>query len=246
MDSTNTVNQTEEKSFDIRDVANYILGKIWIVILAMVCLAVIAVIYTSTITPMYTSRSTVYVTNKGNVSNSQGLLTDINAGKQLTISSPELVTIEFCDFVAGELKKDEFFTASFGDRVTGNDIYPYLKVVGDEELNIVRFTVTTTDPLYSAYVANAVAKNFQPWLNDFMGITSISAAPALLAVENRNPSNIHTARNAVIAAAIGAILACAVLVVIFMFDDKIKTPDDIDRYLNISVLGVIPEIDSEE
>ena len=117
----------------------------------------------------------------------------------------------------------------------------------NERIHVIGgFTVTTTDPLYSAYVANAVAKNFQPWLNDFMGITSISAAPALLAVENRNPSNIHTARNAVIAAAIGAILACAVLVVIFMFDDKIKTPDDIDRYLNISVLGVIPEIDSEE
>jgi capsular polysaccharide biosynthesis protein len=31
-----------------------------------------------------------------------------------------------------------------------------------------------------------------------------------------------------------------------MFDDKIKTADDIERYLKISVLGVIPEIDVEQ
>jgi capsular polysaccharide biosynthesis protein len=65
------------------------------------------------------------------------------------------------------------------------------------------------------------------------------------ATTSATPSNIHTARNAIIAALVGGILACAALVIIFIFDDKIKTPDDIDRYLGLGVLGVIPEIDTE-
>jgi capsular polysaccharide biosynthesis protein len=69
---------------------------------------------------------------------------------------------------------------------------------------------------------------------------------AKLGEVNPNPSNIHTVRNAAIAAIIGAIVAAAILVIVFMFDDKIKTADDIERYLKVSVLGVIPEIDVEQ
>jgi len=36
-----------------------------------------------------------------------------------------------------------------------------------------------------------------------------------------------------------------VLFVIFYFDDKIKTADDVEKYLGLTVLGVIPNISKE-
>jgi len=58
-----------------------------------------------------------------------------------------------------------------------------------------------------------------------------------------SPSNKNSTRNAIIFGIIGAVAICAILLVIFIFDDKIKTPDDVEKQLGLSVLGAIPEID---
>ena len=39
---------------------------------------------------------------------------------------------------------------------------------------------------------------------------------------------------------IGAFLVCAVLVIRFLLDDTIKTPDDVEKYLGLSTIGSIP------
>ena len=258
MDSTNKLNAKEEKDFDIRDVANYLLGKFWIIILAVVCFAVAAIIYTSTITPKYTSTSSLFIINAQDdtVSSSQ-VVSNINVGKQLAITSPELVTPQFCYQVAQNLNMDPNFTKDFTpfdlsiNPNTGNyssgiyDLYNSIKVTSDEETCIVTFTVTTVDPSRSKIIADEVARAFGAHVQTFMDMDTIRTVQAKYAIASSRASNIHTARNAIIAALVGAILACAALVIIFIFDDKIKTPDDIDRYLNLSVLGVIPEIDTE-
>lgn len=46
-------------------------------------------------------------------------------------------------------------------------------------------------------------------------------------------------------AAVGFVFTCLVLFVIFYFDDKIKTADDVEKYLGLTVLGVIPNISKE-
>ena len=46
-------------------------------------------------------------------------------------------------------------------------------------------------------------------------------------------------------AAIAVVVVCAILLAFYIFDDKIKTPDDIEKHLGLSVLGEIPEIEDE-
>ena len=257
MDSTNKLNKAEERDFDIRDVANYLLGKFWIIVLAVVCFAVAAIIYTSTITPKYTSNSSLFIINAqdGTVSSSQ-ISSNINVGKQLAVTSPELVTLQFCYNVAQNLNMDPNFTKTFTPfdlkiSDSGNysadiyNLYNSIKVSSDEETCIVTFTVTTVNAYRSKLIADEVARSFGSHIQTFMDLDTIRTVQAKYATANSTPSNIHTARNAIIAALVGGILACAALVIIFIFDDKIKTPDDIDRYLALGVLGVIPEIDTE-
>lgn len=250
MDSTNNTNVNEEKSFDIRDVANYLLGKFWIILLAMVCFAVAAIIYTSTITPLYTSKSTVFILYQGTTVNSSQLQSDLNAGNLLTTASPHLVTKEYCGKVAENVSNNTSFT------VDKDFVYSCLKVTPDEETSVVTFEATTTNAQLSYHIADWAAKGFEEQLKTFIPsaetdpnnpnqVSPLKANQANPPEVASEPSNIHTARNALLAAAIGAVLSCAVLIVIFMFDDKIKTPDDIDRYLSLNVLGVIPEIDTE-
>ena len=46
--------------------------------------------------------------------------------------------------------------------------------------------------------------------------------------------------NTCIGALIGIVLSMAIVVCIHLLDDTIKSPDDIEKYLGISVLGSIP------
>jgi capsular polysaccharide biosynthesis protein len=264
MDSSTNVNVREENELDIRDIANYLLGKIWIVILAIVCFAVVAIIFTSTITPMYTSNSTMFIINTQNSTSSQ-TTSDWTVGRQLAITSPELVDERFCKNVAVALFSEFDANSDFAkyiqeqqinipvdekefDEFTtqwGKTIFSSLKVTSDEETCIVTFSATTTNPVLSKHFATVAADQFGDYINDFMNSNTIRTTVAKEGKVSNSPSNIHMGRNAILAGVVGAVLACIALIIVFMFDDKIKTADDIDRHLGLSVLGVIPEIDIE-
>lgn len=143
--------------------------------------------------------------------------------------------------------KDAFASTFGADGVTGSFIRSHISVNADDNTCIVSVTATTGSSMLSAAISNSVMGLFDKYINDFLEgedgadtvntlITSSGKAPL-------DPSNKNSTRNAVIFGVIGAILICAILVVVFIFDDKIKTPDDIEKQLKLSVLGAIPEID---
>lgn len=245
MNPTTSITEKQEQDFDIRDVFNYLLGKVWLILLAMICFAVIAIVFASTVTPLYKSSSTLFITSTHeSTNNASQSLTNWNVGKQLAVTSPELVTLDFCNDVADELNANSEFTKKYG-YVNGSLIHSYITVTSDEDTCIVKFTATTPSKELSADVVNAVTQSFDKYVKKFMNTDTIRTAIAQSGMPPASDSNIHIGRNAIIGAILGAVFSCVVLIVVFMFDDKIKTADDVDRYLNLSVLGVIPEIDVE-
>ena len=142
----------------------------------------------------------------------------------------------------------ETFESIFGNSgISGAYIRSHISVNSDDETCIVSVTAITGQPKLSAAISNAVMSLFGEFINNFMEgeggedtvKTKISASGAVPG----SPSNANSTRNAVVFGIIGGILICALLTVIFIFDDKIKTPDDIEKQLKLSVLGAIPEID---
>ena len=129
--------------------------------------------------------------------------------------------------------------------ITGNYIRSCIKVTSDDETCIVSVTATTKNNRLSAAISNAVMALFGDYINEFMKVDTIVTTISSSGSVPSSASNANATRNAIIFGAIGAVLVCAVLVIIFIFDDKIKTPDDIEKQLGLSVLGAIPEIDEE-
>ncbi len=60
------------------------------------------------------------------------------------------------------------------------------------------------------------------------------------------PVSPNVSMNTILAAFIGGLLSCAVVIAITIFDDTFKSEGDIQIYLNLPVLGVIPSIESCE
>ena len=105
---------------------------------------------------------------------------------------------------------------------------------------ILLLTVTSPDKNRSADLANSVAKHFCAYVNDtiyagrqLLHITETAKVPA------KESNGISALKIGLLAFAC-AIAVYAVFFVRFLLDDKISTGDDVERYLGVSVLGMIP------
>lgn len=290
MDSNNNAT-TKNSNIDIRDVANFLLGKIWIIALVVLCFAIIAFLWTNFfVQDVYTSTTEMFIiSNVENIDYSgtgsesaTNVAQNWSIGKQLTKTSSELIMGDYCDYVALWLnkhdptkagtsqnkaltavlnQKDEddllplragvSFYEFFGkEKISGAQIRSMLDVSSDDETCIVTVTASAPDPTLSCVISNAVVALFEDYINDFMRGDDVNdttdyvrTTPTSSGKVPTSPSNANSTRNAIIFGVIGAILICAILVIIFIFDDKIKTPDDIEKQLGLSVLGAIPEIE---
>ena len=78
-------------------------------------------------------------------------------------------------------------------------------------------------------------------------ITKIMAIQAVNTVEEADlpvsPSSPAVRRDTFLGAVLGAMLAVILIVIRFMLNDTIKDSEDVERYLGLSVLGVIPRED---
>ena len=55
-----------------------------------------------------------------------------------------------------------------------------------------------------------------------------------------SPKSPNSIKNMIIGGLLGFVLAIGIIVIIYILDDTIKTPDDVEKYLGLSVLGSIP------
>jgi len=71
-----------------------------------------------------------------------------------------------------------------------------------------------------------------------MKVEAVNVADyANLPLEKAAPS---VAKFTLLGGVLGAFLAAGIIAVLFLMDDTIKTPDDVEKYLKLSTLGSIP------
>jgi len=270
MDQTtnNNANTAKKgKEIDIREVASFLLSKLWIIALVVLCCLIIAFLYTRIfITPLYNSQSKVLITNKTDAEADYITGGDISIAIQLAKTSEEIFTgYDYLSLVAEKLNSNEidispyfkregqtiynkftdFYLSIYGqEKITASALRSFIGVSSNEDARTVTLTVTTPSPELSAIISRVATACMQDHMNtvnksETVVVGNIDSGGRI----SYSPSNLHTLRNMVICAAIGFVVICAILACFFIFDDKIKVPDDIERHLKLNVLGEIPEIE---
>ena len=87
-------------------------------------------------------------------------------------------------------------------------------------------------------VANAVSTETSSQVAAIMQTTPPTVVES--AEVSDTPVSPSTKRNMVLGAAVGLVLCCAVLVVRYLVDDSIRTSEDVEKYLGLNVLAVVP------
>ena len=218
---------------DILELAGVVLSKIWIVIVSAIVLAAATYLFcVFLVTPKYESTTKIYVINR---QNSESLTySDLQSGTQLTKDYQELVTSRP---VLEEVK------AELGLDIENEKFKKTITVSVPTDTRIVSITAEDTDPYLARAIADAVRVSAAEHIANVMNTEAVNV------VEEANlPTKISSpkiVRNTVIGGVLGAFVAVMIIVIVYILDDTIKNPDDVEKYLGTSVLGSIPVLDEE-
>ncbi len=223
----------EEVEIDIMQILRMLLTKIWVLIISGIAVGIIAFSITElAITPLYQSSIKLYIINRQNGSTTT--LSDIQSSTQLVQDYKVLVTsLPVVEQVIRNLELD----------MDSDELVSRIKCEIESDSRVLQVTVTDEDPERAKKIVDAVADISAKQITSVMQIEGVNVIEyGRVATE---PSSPNVKKNTILGAAVGVVVAIAVLVVRFILDDTIKSAEDVEKYLGITNLSLIPLTEEE-
>ena len=219
--------RNDEIEIDLRDLFYVLLGKIWIIILVTALGLGIAAGYTlAFVQPIYSSTATLYVMTK---STSITSLTDLQVGSSLTQDYQVFIQSRpVVDKVIEELELDMSY-----EQFVSN-----LSVENPANTRFIDITVNHHD----AYMAKTIVDKLTDVSAERMGTIMETEAPNVADYGHipEHQTSPNVTKNSLIGAVLGFVLSVGVILVLHLMNDAINTTEDVERYLGMNTLGLIP------
>ena len=103
---------------------------------------------------------------------------------------------------------------------------------------IIQISVKDNDPGEAQRICRAVRDESSEHIQNVMAIDAINIVDDANLPDHKSAPN--NTKNAIIGALIGGFLAALIVLIRHFMDDTIKTNDDVEEYLGISCLAIIP------
>lgn len=231
METRNT--QVDEIEIDLREVFLILLGKLWLIVLVGIFTAALAFGFSQfVLEPVYESTTQIYILNKQE--NNTVTYSDVQLGTQLTKDYAELIRSRY---VLEEVM-EELQLAQMNPGLDYEAMLEKVTVTTPTDTRILAITVKDTDPVLAMEMANSIREAAAVHIKNVMDIEAVNVVDtANLPLEKSAPS---VFKWTVIGGLIGMFLVTAIVMVWYLLDDTIKTSDDVEKYLGLSTLALIP------
>ncbi|MGC6174970.1 YveK family protein [Lacrimispora sp. 38-1] len=224
---TNNMDDNQEIQIDLLELFYKLKRKLWLIILITLLSGIGAGVYSRyVLTPQYTSTAMLYVLSK---ETSMTSLADLQVGSQLTKDYKILITSR---------PVMEKVVKSLGLNMSYKDLKKRISVTNPTDTRILSLAVQDTDPERAKKIVDEIALTASDYIGDMMEMVQ----PKIFE-EGEVPSaktGPDNKKNAVIGAAAGMFFILAVLTAGVIIDDTIRTEEDAERYLGLSVLAAVP------
>ena len=218
---------------DLLEVFGQIWNNIVIVILSTVLGALLLYFISNNLMEnKYQSSTKIYVLNQ---QEGQAVTyNDLQTGTQISKDYTQLVKSRtVATKVIAELDLNNVYPDM--KNITPDKLAEMITVTAQQDTRIIQITVTDNSPTRAQDIANAVRNAAATHISSVMDIEAVNVVDYANLPEG--PVSPKPVKNAIIGALLGFVLSVAVIIVIFLMDDTIKTPDDVERYLGLSVLA---------
>lgn len=228
--------EKQEIEIDLREIFMYLYNHLYVLIVSALIGAMLFYLASNLLmTKQYVSSTRIYVLNQQD----QQTVTynDLQTGTQLTKDYAKLVTSQT---VTAQVIADLDLQNKYEDmrEITPSDLAEMISVETLTDTRVIQISVIDVSPTRAQDIANAVRVAASQRIYEVMAIEAVNVVDTANLPEG--PSSPNTMKNTAIGGAIGLVLAAGIYILIFLLDDTIKTPDDVEKYLGLSVLASIP------
>ena len=222
------------EEIDLKEMFDYFLGKIsWIIITVALAVAIGNVYTMFTRVPMYRSTTSLVLVSENKDSSTYNT-SEQQLNKNLVGTYSEIIKSKtILNTVIKNLDLD-YSVTTLQNRVT---------VTSVNNTEIIRIAVADSDPKTATKIANEIAKVFVSDINKFYKLNNVSVLDK--AEDNTSPYNVNYIKDNAIYIMIGLVLSCGVIFIFFYFDTTIKTSEEIERKLGLTIVGVVPKVGKE-
>ena len=219
----------DEIEIDLKELFFALLNKWYLIFLAGLLCGLIGLVGTMFLIPeKYESKTSVYSINNDQQNNDIAYA-DLQIGTVLTKDYEVLVK--------GRTVLESVIEM-LGLNLSYGALNSMVSVSTPDSTRIIEISVRTTDPYLSRDIANAVREVSSKSIAEVMGVDAVNVVETANLPETKcSPS---TSKNTVLGGMIGVVIACGILVLLYVLNDTIRTQDDVEKYLGISTLGIIP------
>ena len=219
---TNQQNQ-DEIEIDLLELLRVLWSKIGYVILAALALGLLMVLVSKVfMKPQYESTTKMYVLSKQD-SSSTVTSGDLQASSLLTKDYAELIqSRQVVETVIAQLNLD----------LTYEEFLNKITVTTQNDTRILSITVKDEDPYVASQMADAIRVAASDHIQNVMNTEAVNVAD--------EPVSPSIKKNGLIGAIAGAFIAIVIIIIVYLTNDTIQTSEDVERYLGVSTLGIIP------
>ena len=221
-----------EESISLREILDTLKKRLSLIVL-ITALAVMTsgIVSYFVLTPIYQSSTQLLVNQKQNEQTAINS-TDIRTNLELIntynviMKSPAIL-----DKVSENLGME---TGSLSGKIS---------VGSENQSQVVNVSVTDPDPKQAASIANEIANVFKEEISTIMNVDNVSILTPAVVGDQVSPIKPKPLLNIAIAMVVGLMAGVGLAFLLEYFDNTLKSEQDIERVLDLPVLGAVTTID---
>lgn len=220
----------------LRDLWGIFVKRLWIIILSAV-LAVVAVfaVVQLTFVPMYSSTATLYILRQDDETTSSSTSSDFSLA---------LNVVNDCTYLLkSHAVVDEVISALNLD-ASYDDLTEAISTSNPDDTRILEVTVEADTPEQAKEIVDTLCEIGQEKITDAMGFQQVNFYEK--GTLDEKPCNVTSLTTYVLIGVIVGVLCYSAFLIAFLLDDRIRTEEDIQQYLGLSILGDIPNTKQAE
>lgn len=181
------------------------------------------------IAPTYTASTSIYLTPQISESGSLDYNSQLSNSK-LVNNVVELITE---NNIMSEVAKNVGLESA-------ESVKKLVSVTNESNTEIITISAITTDPKLSKDIANDTVNTFIRTMQKNLNVSNIEVVDK--AKLSYVPSGPNVKKNTLLATMVGFVLGCGYVVLRFLFDNRLRTKKEAEKYLGIPVFCEIPEL----
>ena len=219
--------QVEE--IDALELFRYVIYKFYLVVIILLLTLIIGNVYSKNIKePLYKSYTTVVLVSE----TEKYTQSDLTLNKNLVTTYSNIIKSKtVLNKIIDNLKLDYSY----------QELYNMVSVSGVSDTEIIKITVSSVNNKEAVAIANAIVPVFSNEVERIYGIENVGVIDR--AEESKKPYNINLVKENIVYSLIGFVVGLSLVFVMYYFDTTIKSVEEVEDKLGLTVLGVIPKLE---